>query len=173
VWRSTLREIAAWWQERYAASLQIDERGNNLWQLTLQGPPGTTLLLRSIEAKTSVEPWFDGYQQATETPGLILPPAKRPFIGVAPTTAPQLVSFLKQQGYIVEVSADPSLYWLYIDRHTFSSAEQRSLLVQVEESDFPLIRFGRWPAGARSALCITGDIDALTLRDYGLRFLGN
>jgi hypothetical protein len=29
---------------------------------------------------------------------------------------------------------------------------------------------GRWLNGARSALAITGDIDALTLWDCGLRF---
>jgi hypothetical protein len=31
---------------------------------------------------------------------------------------------------------------------------------------------GLWPAGARSALAVTGDIDALTLWDFGLRLLG-
>ena len=46
------------------------------------------------------------------------------------------------------------------------------LLAQIEGGDFPLVRLGRWPNGARSALCVTGDIDALTIWDYGLRFLG-
>jgi hypothetical protein len=31
---------------------------------------------------------------------------------------------------------------------------------------------GHWHGGARSALCITGDIDALTLGDYALRIVG-
>jgi hypothetical protein len=31
---------------------------------------------------------------------------------------------------------------------------------------------GRWPHNTGSALAITGDIDALTLWDYGLRYLG-
>jgi hypothetical protein len=44
-------------------------------------------------------------------------------------------------------------------------------LAQVEGTGCPLVRLGRWPNAARSALAITGDIDALTLRDYGFRFL--
>ena len=36
------------------------------------------------------------------------------------------------------------------------------LLTQIEQADFPLVRFGRWPNGARSAFNVTGDIDALT-----------
>jgi hypothetical protein len=46
------------------------------------------------------------------------------------------------------------------------------LLSQIEETDRPLVRLGRWPNSARCALAITGDIDALTLRDFGLRYLG-
>ena len=36
----------------------------------------------------------------------------------------------------------------------------------VEAPSAPLLRFSRWPAAARSALVISGDIDSLTLWDY-------
>jgi hypothetical protein len=36
----------------------------------------------------------------------------------------------------------------------------------------PLIRLGAWPYGNRSALAVTGDIDALTIWDFAHRFRG-
>jgi hypothetical protein len=83
-----------------------------------------------------------------------------------------LVSFLKQQGYIVETSLNPDRHSFYLDRSAFFSEDKRRLIAQIEGSDLPLARLGRWPNGARSALSVTGDIDALTLWDYGLRSLG-
>jgi hypothetical protein len=43
------------------------------------------------------------------------------------------------------------------------------LVQYIEASDSPLLRFGRWPDGAASAISITGDLDALTLQDYAAR----
>jgi len=39
----------------------------------------------------------------------------------------------------------------------------------IEKAPGPLVRVWRWPDGARSALAATGDIDALTLRDFVVR----
>jgi hypothetical protein len=77
---------------------------------------------------------------------------------------------LRQQGYIVEVNHESHRYSCYFDQTEFAAKDERSLLAQIEGTDRPLVRLGRWPNGARSALAITGDIDALTLWDYGLRF---
>src|SRR5690606_30139176 len=85
---------------------------------------------------------------------------------------PALASFLRQQGYIVEEAPDGEAHACYLDRPSFRQEDERPLLAQLEAGDFPLVRLGRWPDAARSALCITGDIDALTLWDYSLRFLG-
>ena len=140
-------------------------------QLTVHGPEGTTLLLRSLDVKTETEPWFDSYQQARDVP-CIVRTDKRPLIGVSPGTSPTLISFLRQQGYILETSLDPGSYSFYLDRSSFSREDERRLITQIEEADYPLARLGRWPNGARSTLAINGDIDALTLWDYGLRLLG-
>ena len=43
---------------------------------------------------------------------------------------------------------------------------------EIDGGAFPLLRFGRWPHGSRSALSLTGDIDALTIGDYAHRILG-
>lgn len=171
VWRARLAEIAAWWKARYEARVEITTAPNTL-QLDVNGPPGTTLLLRAVETKTATEPWFDGYRRATEGPCQVSYHQKRPFIGVSPTSSPSLVSFLKQQGYIVEQSTQPDLYTFYLDRPDFTPDQERPLVTHLETADFSLARLGRWPYGARSAFCVTGDIDALTVWDYGLRFVG-
>jgi hypothetical protein len=171
VWCARLDEIAAWWKARYAAVVDVDDVDENALQLNVNGPQGITLLLRSLEAKTATEPWFDGYQRASEVP-CVVRVHKRPFIGVSPGTAPALIHFLKQQGYVVETSSNPDSYSFYLDRGSFSRQEERALIARIEETDFPLAHLGRWPHGARSALAVTGDIDALTLWDYGLRSLG-
>ena len=171
VWCARLNEIAAWWKARYAAAVDVTDIQEDLLQLTVHGPEGTTLLLRSLEANTATEPCFDDYQRATEMP-CVVRVHQRPFIGVSPGVAPALTCFLKQQGYLVETALNPGLYTVYLDGETFSRQEERNLIRQIEEARFPLVRLGRWPNGAHSALAITGDIDALTLWDYGLRFLG-
>jgi hypothetical protein len=173
VWRARLDEIAAWWRERSAAMVEATSVEGDLWELAVNGPPGTTWLLRGLEVKSSSQPWFNGYRQASGDMVCTVQSRQRPFIGVSPNTAPDLVSFLRQQGYIVEPSPEPALYPFYLERPTFSRQEERPLLAQIEQGDFPLARLGRWPHGARSALCVTGDIDALTVWDYSLRFLGN
>jgi len=43
------------------------------------------------------------------------------------------------------------------------------VLDAIESGTGPLVRVWRWPDGARSALAVTGDIDALTLRDFVVR----
>jgi hypothetical protein len=173
VWPARLDEITAWWRERSAATVAATKEEADVWQVTVNGPVGTTLLLRSLEVKTASSPWFDGYLRADDGSSCIIQSQQRPFIGVSPGSAPGLSSFLKQQGYIVEPSTDPGAYSFYLDRPTFSRQDERPLLTQIEQGDFPLARLGRWPNGAYSALCITGDIDALTVWDYSLRFLGN
>jgi hypothetical protein len=173
VWRARLDEITTWWRERSAATVEATNSQSNLWQLTVKGPVGTTLLLRSLEVKTTSEPWFDSYRRASDGTSCTVQSHQRPFIGVSPDSPPGLVSFLKQQGYIVEISNEADLYSFYLNRRIFSQQDERPLLTQIEETNFPLARLGRWPDGARSALCITGDIDALTIWDYSLRFLGN
>jgi len=46
---------------------------------------------------------------------------------------------------------------------------QVELIEHIEASTGPLIRYWRWPEGARSPMCVTGDVDALTLLDYAAR----
>lgn len=170
VWIARLDEIAAWWQARADATVKVTDTADNELYLTVTGPPGTTVFARGLEVDVPTTPWVNGYRRV-ETTTFSLHVPSRPFIGLSPGSSPQLATFLRQQGYIVEISKNPH-YSYYFDQADFVAEQKRLLLAQIEGTDRPLVRLGRWPNGACSALAITGDIDALTLWDYGLRLFG-
>jgi peptidoglycan/xylan/chitin deacetylase (PgdA/CDA1 family) len=171
VWFARLDEIAAWWRARDRATVETIDAGDGGFHLTVTAPDGITVLARTVTVDAPTVPWVDGYRQVQATTFTVYTPL-RPFIGLSPVTSPKLANFLRQQGYIVEVSEESSGYSCYFDQAEFVAEQEHALLAQIEESDRPLVRLARWPDGARSALAITGDIDALTLWDYGLRFFG-
>jgi peptidoglycan/xylan/chitin deacetylase (PgdA/CDA1 family) len=171
VWIARLDEIADWWRARNEAEVEITDTADGRLRVTVTGPNGTAVLARGVQVDAPTLPWADSYQQVQATTFTVHAPL-RPCIGLAPTASPELSSFVRQQGYIVEISEQGHRYAYYLDRTDFTAEDQRPLLAQIEGTSRPLVRLGRWPNGARSALAITGDIDALTLWDYSLRFLG-
>ena len=171
VWLARLDEIAAWWRARAATNVDVSETDGGALRLSVAGPSGTTILARGVEVVEPAEPWAGDYRQVPTTTCVVWA-ARQPFIGVSPACPPALIGFLRQQGYIVQVNHDSRAYPTYLDRADFAPKDERPLLIQIEKSAGPLVRLGRWPNGARSALCVTGDIDALTLWDYGLRLFG-
>jgi peptidoglycan/xylan/chitin deacetylase (PgdA/CDA1 family) len=171
VWIARLDEIARWWVKRAETEVKISTDRNGEFHIKVNGPRGTTILLRGVEVTNSTAWWDEVYQFASDTE-VHVRSSRRPFIGVSGSSDPSLKSFLTQQGYIVEEAVNEQTHTLYLDRTEFGRMDERPLLALIEQADFPLVRLGRWPDGARSALSITGDIDALTIWDYGLRFLG-
>jgi hypothetical protein len=171
VWIARLDEIAAWWQARSQASVCVTDDGEGQLRLEVIGPPGVTVMARGVKADTPATSWMEGYSQLASNT-FVMSAALRPFVGVSADTSSRLVGFLREQGYVVEVSAARGRFSYYIDQAQFSTEQERPLLAEIEGSGHPLVRLGRWPNGAHSALAITGDIDAFTWWDFGLRFLG-
>jgi hypothetical protein len=171
VWIARLDEMATWWQTRTTAAVEITSVDQGKLGLTVRGPAGTTVLARSVETDVPVTPWGDGYDRVAAKTFTVHAPL-RPLIGLSPDASPALASFLRQQGYILETSEEGERFSYYLEQETFTAEHQRQLLSEIEGTDRPLVRLGRWPEGARSALAVTGDIDALTIWDYALRFLG-
>jgi hypothetical protein len=58
-----------------------------------------------------------------------------------------------------------------ITRPNTGQVNEVQLIEVIESSPSPLVRYGRWPYGSKSALCISGDLDALTLFDYASRLV--
>jgi hypothetical protein len=172
VWVARLDEIATWWRTRFQAKVTVTSNNSGELRLDLKGPEGTNMLVRNVEVVGPVSPWYNDYRRC-ETRTLILKTNTRPFIGVPTGTSPELVSYLQEQGYIVEASDISHNYSIYLDEPAAITGKKRALLAWIDAGNKPLVKLGRWPHNACSALAITGDIDALTLWDYGLRFLGN
>jgi hypothetical protein len=171
VWCARLDEIAAWWKVRAEASVAISETDNGECHCIISGPSEITILARAIEINAPSSPWTDGYRIVNATSFAFKSPC-RPFIGLSPSTSDALTSFLHQQGYLVEFSLERNRFAYYIDQNNFDPSQEQVLLEKIEGSGQPLLKLGRWPNGAKSALSITGDIDAITLWDYGLRLIG-
>ncbi len=171
VWFARLDEIARWWLARSCVQPRISAGPNGLYHLSAQGPDGLTVLARGVKMISPAEPWEERWSVARRGEVVFSSPV-RPFIGVSERTDPAFTSFLRQQGYIVEVWEDPAATSIHFHRPSYQRGIERAVLEEIETGAAPLVRFGRWPDGAKSALCVTGDIDALTIKDYFLRFLG-
>jgi peptidoglycan/xylan/chitin deacetylase (PgdA/CDA1 family) len=170
IWIARLDEIAVWWRQRLATTYQVTREGGENYRLRINGPAKVVILARNVLVEAPTTPWTAPYNRILQNEWVFR--AKRlPFIGISPNTPEDLATFLGQQGYFIERSGNVGLYAYYLDRKTFEPEDERPLLKELEAGDWPLLRLARWPDGARSALAITGDIDALTLWDYGLRFL--
>jgi len=172
VWIATLGEIAEWWRERNGFGLQVDAVGNGRYRVLADCSERATLLLKNCRAEVpAVEYWSDGYQSITAK-GFMVRSSRRPVIGVARDSSPDATDFLRSEGFVVERSDQPENYGIYLsDLQSFRVTDEKPLSEKIEHSKAPLLRYWRWPHQAKSALVVTGDVDAITLFDFGLRIL--
>jgi peptidoglycan/xylan/chitin deacetylase (PgdA/CDA1 family) len=165
VWIAQLRDVADWWRRRQQFKLQVEPAGPGRWQVSTSADSDATVWARNL-ASDAAHSWYGPNSViAGPQPALVDCPT-RPVIGVSPRSE-ATYRFLSEEGPAVEYAAEPSDYSLWLDRPGgLSPPEQAALLREIERSPAPLIGIGRWPQRARSALSVTGDIDALTLLDF-------
>jgi peptidoglycan/xylan/chitin deacetylase (PgdA/CDA1 family) len=170
VWITQLRDVSDWWRHKsnWHADIQGDADG---LRVHFTCPDRATVLIRHLETSEPTHPWHGGYD-VLESRRLQVAPGQRPFVGVAPTISEHTKSLLKDQGYIVDDSEHGPSCGVYLDAAT-SLKNDVQLIDLIESSPSPLVRFWRWPDEARSALCVTGDLDALSLFDYASRIFTN
>ncbi len=170
VWLARLREISEWWREKSAFTVDA-VRDDDSYVLNFHCTSRATILYRGFEPMVPANPWDASYFQIKNL-RLNVHSAIRPFIGLA-VNAPQWVeTTLRGMGYILETGATAAQCSLYIDENCLRSLGNAVALIDyVERDSRPLVRFWPWPDGARSALCITGDLDALSFMDYAVRLL--
>ena len=171
VWIARLDEIAGWWSRRAMLEPKITTTDSGEYRLETEQIAGLTVLGRDVDFLGKFEKWDGNFVRALGD-NVQFRSRTRPVIGLSPSSDSRLESFLRQQGYIVEINQTDGEYSIFLDRTHFPREDERALLAEIEESNASLIRFSRWPNGAKSALCVTGDIDALTIWDYVLRTLG-
>lgn len=164
VWVSRLDEIAAWWRRRAAWNASIDRA-----HVRVTAPDEATILSRLIGGP-GASPWFGTFQVATGRDFPLAPDGTLPFVGVPGGDGLPLVDALRDEGYVVEVGEAASRCGTVLDPLTLGHfPSERAVLAFLDAADTPLIRIWRWPNGARSALSVTGDLDALSLVDYAAR----
>jgi hypothetical protein len=170
VWFARLDELARWWRERSATEIEVVAPVPGLVRVVARGPAGLSIQARGLTID-GAEPWRGGYALAPSST-VEVRSERRPFIGVHPSSASGLAPFLRAQGYIVESTDDASAHSVFLRIERFVAGDELGLLSDLERGTVPLVRLGRWPNGAGSALCLTGDLDALTIWDYALRAFG-
>jgi peptidoglycan/xylan/chitin deacetylase (PgdA/CDA1 family) len=158
VWTACLHEIASWWAARAACQLEVEWVEDGGVEVSLKGDPRAVLLVRRDIGPESVE----------TSRRVTLVSHRLPSIGVAADASPRLVQFLSDEGYAVKVGASPDECTVYLDRGA-GELTQMSVRRRIAAAPGPLVRIAPWPQGRRSALALSGDIDALTFQDFVLR----
>jgi peptidoglycan/xylan/chitin deacetylase (PgdA/CDA1 family) len=165
VFFARLDEIADWWRRRDRSKLVVSRLGGARIRVDLDGDPEARLVARGLSVQG--EPWHGG-ETLLEQRSFEVTSERVPMVGVSRRTPPAVRTFLAEEGLPVEESDDRVAYGSYIDVADTDWSET-AVLDAIEQSPGPLVRLWRWPNGARSALAVTGDIDALTLKDFVLR----
>ena len=146
VWVATLGDVAAWWRERSECTVSRAVGGNGRLVFSLQGSPRASLVAGQAagrEVCVAAEPL--------------------PLVGISAPAPASMRRDLRNLGFVLEEAA-PERCMVVLD----DVPVDRALLQRLEQQ--PLIRVACWPDGAAAALCISGDLDALSLTDYARRF---
>jgi hypothetical protein len=156
VWIAQLREVATWWNHRRAARIEILEAGAGGYIARLRGSGALSLVL----TRSGLPPELIPPERTVELESI-------PAVGLAPDAPEEVAAFLRDEGYLVERSLERSRFGTFLN--LADGWTERSVLAELASARGPLVRIARWPAGKRSALAVTGDIDSITYRDFMLR----
>lgn len=165
VFIARLDEIASWWLRRGRFSLHVTCSGAGRYRVRLEADRDATLVVRDLDVARA--PWY-GRDSVCDLPDLEVGSPRMPAVGVSRRSPPAVRRFLEEDGFAVEVSDETAAYGAYVDVQSPAWTES-DVLDRIDRAPGPLARIWRWPRGARSALAVTGDVDALTLRDFALR----
>lgn len=165
VFIARLDDIATWWLRRSRFRLDVMRRGEGRYRVRLDADADATLLVRGLDVARST--WF-GPDAISESLDFEAQTPRVPLVGVSRRSPPEVARFLSEEGFPIEVADDGATYGAHVDVPT-SDWTEAEVLSSIESAPGPVVRIWRWPRGARSALAITGDIDALTLKDFMLR----
>ena len=163
VWLASMREISEWWHHRASFKLAWERLDEGRYRFAWPSDPRLTVLARGITAK-GLSPWSGDWMTVPGTHVTITSSAL-PAIRVDPGASPAFVSFLEQEGYVVQRGGQACA--LHLEGWTeFADHDKRRVIEIIEQADAPLIRIWRWPSEARSVLSLTGDVDSMTLIDF-------
>lgn len=166
VWLATLEQVAAWWRRRSTFQLVVQALDAGRFRVHLEGDRDAALIVRGVSAPELVQ--WHGSTTLASRPTLDLASQRKPVVAVSKHASAGVLGFLREEGLATEVSNDSGRFGAYVD---VASADwkESDVLAAVERGPGPIVRIGRWPGGARSALAVTGDLDSITLQDFAWR----
>jgi peptidoglycan/xylan/chitin deacetylase (PgdA/CDA1 family) len=165
VYVARLDAIASWWLRRGRFSLRVVRSGDGRCRVRLDADGDATLLVRGLHVAQT--PWY-GADAQCDLREFEVESARLPIVSVSRRSPAAVREFLAEEGFPHESSDDGAAYGAHVDVKDADWSES-DVLGAIEAASGPLVRLWRWPQGARSALAVTGDVDALTLRDFVLR----
>jgi peptidoglycan/xylan/chitin deacetylase (PgdA/CDA1 family) len=165
VWIARLDEIAEWWLRRSHFSLRVTRAGAGRCKVRLEADADATLLVRGLGVPRS--PWY-GADARCESRQFEAEAARLPVVSVSRRSPAEVAAFVAEEGYATQISDHGDGFGAHVDVATRTWSEA-AVLETIAAAPGPLVRVWRWPDGARSALAVSGDIDALTLRDFVAR----
>lgn len=172
VWIARLGDIARWWTDLGSMSIEATRLPHSgELEIRVAGPRGLTILARGMEVRAYTSPWM-GRDRVVNATAFRVTTDRDPFVGVSPSSDPMLAELLSERGYIVDITTKSRRDTVYLNEPVLTPERTSAILAKLAAHPGPLLRIGRWPDGAASAMSITGDIDALTVWDYGLRVVG-
>lgn len=171
IWVASLSEISCWWRERNTFGFRLKRNEDGCYRIQVTCSNRCTVLVKNITLKHPTKNFFNGYKIVGRNQ-ISIEASTRPAIGVSKKAAPNLIAFLKNEGFFFEVSDKREEYGIYFNGDEDAQGNEIKVLNSIESSQVPIIRYWRWPMGAKSALAITGDIDSITLVDFWMRILG-
>jgi Polysaccharide deacetylase len=167
VWLTQLRDVARWWRERETFRARWVSREDGL-SIEFDCGERATVLARGWRWTGNPREWDGGWSVIDER-RVHIDDGTRPFVGLTGVD-PGTVAFLKEQGYVVDDGEHPERCSVCLSgREVEELGSRRALVEHIERSKTPLLRYSPWPAESKSALCIAGDLDALSLRSYARR----
>jgi len=164
VWMTTLKQIAEWWQEKSKFTIDIHPLGNFRYQVKANCLDRATLICKSPNQNNGS--FYKGYMVVKER-SFILQSFRMPLVGLAANSSPKIQELLINEGIPFERSFERHKYAVFISDEDYTcEKDERKVLRKIDKSSWPLLRFWRWPDEYRSALALTGDIDAFTIFDF-------
>ena len=160
-----LDDIAEWWLRRARFALRVTRVAQGRCRVSLTADPDATLLVRGLAVARS--PWY-GAESRSDSREFEVEATRLPIVSVSRRSPPEVAQFVAEEGFATVVDDDGSGFGAHVDV-VGTPWSETSVLKSIESAPGPLVRVWRWPDGARSALAVTGDIDALTLRDFVAR----
>lgn len=161
VWITQLKTVVRWWCERMKFGIAIKER-NGKYIVDVGCTEAATVLVKNMEVEGSVT-WYNGYK-TVDARNFVCSSDYSPSIGLSPSVSTEFKEFLRVEGFHVVASTRKSEFKIYFDSDP--KKDKLSVLRQIDASEAPIVRLWRWPFKSRCALCITGDIDAMTIGDF-------